>query len=74
MCQRRVTGSRVANSLSAARTPAPVKVFKQGALAGVGVADEGDDWQASPAPILPIEVAVGPDVLDLLLEAIESCF
>ena len=71
MCQRRVTGSRVANSLSAAKTPAPVKVFSSVLLPGVGVANEGDDGQAAPAPVLPIEVAVGPDVLDLLLEAVD---
>ncbi len=43
---------------------------KQRTLAGVGVANEGDDGQASSAPVFPIQVAVGPDVLNLLLETV----
>ena len=44
---------------------------QKGTLAGVCVADQGHDGQATPAPVLPVEAAVGPDVLDLLLEAVD---
>ena len=40
------------------------------ALAGVCVSDQGDDRQTSATPVLPVEISVGPDVLDFLLEAV----
>ena len=47
-CQRRVRVSSVANNRSLVKTSAPVRAFEQRALAGVGVADQGNGHLRPP--------------------------
>ena len=68
-CQRRVRVSSVAKSLSSTSTPGVGQGVHQGALAGVGVADERDGGHVAPAGDLAL--LAGLDLRELGLEVLD---